>query len=143
MAEMALMAFTVISTGVQAISAIQKGKAEAAVATQQAESVRLQGEADAIDKRKQLLETVASVNAQAAASGIALTGQGSIENARQQARAEATRQLSLVRHNTAIGVADKRIEAAQAKTAGRARAVGLLASAGERVAARGLPTSGS
>ena len=135
--EMALTAFTIISTGIQAIGAVQKGKAEAAVATQQAESVRLQGEADAIDKRKQLLETVASVNAQAAASGIALTGQGSVENARQQARAEATRQLSLVRHNTAIGVADKRIEAAQSKTAGRARAVGLLAQGGERLIKRG------
>ena len=77
------------------------------------------------------------MNAQAAASGIALTGQGSVENARQQARAEATRQLSLVRHNTAVGVADKRVEAAQAKSAGRARAVGLLAQGGERLIKRG------
>lgn len=128
---------TVATAAISAVGAIQQGKQEEAQAVRQAETIRLQGEQDAIDKRKELMGTVANINAAAAASGIALTGQGSIEQARTQAKAEANRQLNIVRHNAAMGVADKRIAGAQARTAGRAKAFGLMADAATRVAERG------
>jgi len=126
--QVAMLAISAYSAYSSAQAQKAQGKAQEAIAIQQARTVELQGEQDSIDKRKQLMATIASVNAAGAASGIALDGQGSVANAKDQAKAEATRQLSLVRHNTAIGANDRRIAGQQAASAGRARATSTILS---------------
>jgi len=119
---------SVASSLIQYSVAQEQADAQQAVANEQAKSAELQGEAQAIEKRKELLKNIASINASAAASGLALTGSGSVQNAREQSKREANRQLDIIRSN-ARGVAnDYRQQGITAQQQARAKGVSLLAS---------------
>lgn len=108
----------------------------------QAKAIEIGGKVEAADKREELLAAISNINAATAASGI-VTGSGSVENLRLQAKKEAAKQLSTIRLNTILSATSARSRGAAAAAEGAStKKAGEISAFGSILQAIGMSSMG-
>jgi len=127
-----------LMTGVSALATIaggigqyQQGKAQQEQADLNARKTELEGRMDAVTTNEELLKTL-SMNTVAAAAG-GLTGSGSVQRAKEVSEANAAKQLSISKLNTASQAEAYKAEGRAAKGRGTAGLLGSFTQAGSSI----------